>query len=1038
MSFLTEISLKKASVTLLVAIALVAAGIYAALSINQELMPDIDFPLVTVVTAQPGGSPEDIAAEITAPLEGAVASVAGIKSLQSVSAENFSILIAQWDYGYDMKAAADEVSNAVNGVSLPPGATRPDVTRLNLNEFLPVVQLSLSGDMSTAELERVARTSLVPRIDGISGVHAVDIIGGTGQQLEVVLDTGRMNELGLTTQQVSGVLQASNISIPAGTVGTDTGVLPLRTISQLESLEEIEKLFVGLDTTGDVPAPIALKDIATVQIAKQTASGVSRINGLPSVGVTVSKMQGANTVRVANAIMEEVEAVRESYGDGLRIDTILDQSTFIEESITGLTREGLIGAAAAVIAIWLFLMSFRSAIAAAVSIPLSLVVAILVLFLQGFTVNILTLGGLAIAVGRVVDDSIVVLENIFRHVQEGDDLNTSVLEGTREVAVAIFGSTMTTVAVFLPLGFVGGIVGVMFRPFALTVTIALLASLVVALTVVPILARFLVGRRQLGTRRDPGDRRTVLQRGYTPILRWALSHRALTLVIAALLFFGSLVLVRFIPTAFIPSSGEKEFYASISLPADLSTPEKAIEKAIEAEEIIAALPDVDTYSTLISLGTGTGVDIMSLGRMLQGGGTRGASITVRLHDDADLKAVEEMAREQLRTIEGVHSIVEGSHQDLSSSLEIAVTGAEPDVVKAAALDVLAAVNGTPGVIDVSSAAVVSLSEVAVDVDPARALGVGLTGAQVGMGLRELTVGQTVPSVRLDGQAMDVVMRADKAGIGDVEALGALTIGSFQGIPIPLSAIATIEKRDAPAQISRRSQKPAATITGTIIAENTGEVNADIVERVDAVPLPPGVEIVYGGIQQQFMEAFNDLYFGIIAGVVIVYIVMVLVMGSLLSPFVIMFCLPLASIGALAALAITGRALSMPAMFGVLMLVGIVVTNGIVLIDFVNQLRGRGLSVRDALMEGGRLRLRPVLMTAATTILAMIPMSLGFTEGAVIASELATVVIGGLFTSTLLTLVVVPVVYSLVEGLRRRVTGGGQPASSAEAPAVVQE
>ena len=1030
MSFLTELSLKKASVSLLIAIALVAGGVYAALNINQELMPDINLPYVIVITVQPGAAPQDIEKDVTGPIEGAIANTPGLDVLSSTSAENMSIVAAQFDFGADIEKAEQDISRAINSVSLPADAGTPRVMRLNINDMLPVAQLSLSSKkgLEPAEIERIARTALVSQLESIDGVQSVDVIGGVGRQIDLVLDIDRLTELNLSTQQIAGVLRASNISIPSGTVGTTEGLLPLRTVSQLTSLEDIENLFVGMDTSGDgVPKPVQLGDVATVSVIDSKASGLSRTNGEWSIGIVVTKSQEGNTVSIANRVFEEAAKVEETYGDDITFTTVLDQSTFIEDSIAGLTREGAIGAVAAVIAIWLFLMSLRSALVAAVSIPLSLVVAVLVLFMQGFTLNILTLGGLAMAVGRVVDDSIVVLENIYRHVQEGEDVQSAVINGTREVAVAIFGATMTTVAVFLPLGFTGGMVGIMFRPFALTITIALLASLVIALTIVPILARFLIGRGRVARHFTSSARGTAAQRAYTPVLRWALAHRAITLVVAAVLFVGSLGLATVIPTAFMSHGGEKQFSADISLPPEISTPDLAIEKALEAERIIAALPGVEVYSTSISLGAGADQNIFSLGRLFSGQGVLGASITVTLHPDADLEAVSALARERLGAMESAVTSVAGTGgEDMYSALNVSVTGDDPNAVRIAALDILAAVKDMPGIVDIGSAAISQRAEIAVEVDPKLALGAGVTGAQVAMLIRELTIGQSVSSLKIDGESLDVVMRADPDAVGTLEALGNITVGRFGDISIPLSSIAKIERRDAPAHITHLNTKPSASVTGTITAENTGQVNRDIRERVASIQLPPGVEVTYGGVQQMFADSFNALYVGIAAGVVIVYIVMVLVMGSLLSPFVIMFTLPLASIGALAALAITGRALTMSSLFGVLMLVGIVVTNGIVLIDFVNQLRSRGMSVYDALIEGGRLRLRPVLMTAVTTILAMIPIALGLTEGAIMAAELATVVIGGLFTSTLLTLVVVPVVYSLTESLRHRFTPTPEP------------
>lgn len=1026
MSYLTQLSLKKASVTLLIAIALVAGGIYAMLKINQELTPDIDFPMITVITTQPGAGPQDVANEVSAPLEAAMANVSSLKSLQSVSADNFSIIIAQYDFGHDMKAAEQEISRAVSTARLPADAGAPQVTRINLNQSIPVVQLSLAGNMDAGELQRIAQQEMVPRIKAIPGVQAVDLTGGVTRQVDIVLDPAKMREAKVTTQQIAGVLKANNVSIPSGAIGADGVVLPVRTVSQLASLAEIGGLVVGFQpgtTTpgqaeGQLPQPVLLKDIAKVQVSPSPAGGVYRSNGQPAVGISVTKSQEGNTVRVANAVQAIARDVQAKLGDQVEITTAFDTSTFVTESISGLTREGLIGAIAAVLAIWVFLLSLRSALVTAVSIPLSVMGALVVLYFQGFTLNVLTLGGLTIAIGRVVDDSIVVLENIFRHVQHGDDLNASVLEGTREVATAIFGATMTTIAVFLPLGFIGGIVGVMFRPFALTVTFALLASLVVALTVVPILARVFVGRMQLGRRKEVVQQRTVLQRGYTPVLAWALRHRAWTLVLAAVFFAGSFALIPFIPTTFLPQMGEKSFQVAVSLPPGSGTPRDTLAKAIEAEQVIAGLPGVEGYSTSISLGNEGGM--AALGRAFFGQGSQGATISVRLRPDADLNAVQELARQRLSAVEGaLTSVGGGGEGDMNSQLQVSLTGDDPEVVRTATLQVLEAVRGVPGVRDVSSAAEASLPEVAVKVDPQKALAVGMTGAQVAQQIRELTAGQTVTDVRLNGERMDVVLRAD-ATLGNVNALRNLPVGV--GRTVPLYTIATIEPAQAATQVTRLNQRSSATINGTISAKNTGEVNRQFQQRISELSLPPGVDVEYGGVLQQFREGFNSLFAGIAFAIIIVYIVMVLVMGSLLSPFVIMFSLPLAPIGALAALAVTGRALGLPSLLGLLMLVGIVVTNAIVLIDFVNRLRSRGYSVQEALMEGGRLRLRPVLMTAVTTVLALIPMSLGFTEGAIIASELATVVIGGLLSSTLLTLVVVPVVYSIFEGWRLRLVG----------------
>ena len=1030
MYWLTQQSVKRASVTLLIAVALVAGGVYSALNISQELTPDIDFPLVTVITVRPGASPQDVADSVSAPLEAEISNVAGLQTLQSISAESVSILVAQFEFGDDMKAAEEEIRRNVANANVPADAGQPNVTRLNINQILPVIHLTVGGDLPTAELEAIARRDLVTPIRALDGVQSVDVIGGVTRQIDVELDLTKMGELGITSQQVTGVLRANNVSIPSGQVRVDGRALPFRTVTQLTSLDDIRSLIVGFARAeGQQPRPAALGEIASVEIAPSPVATISRTNGKPSVGLAVTKTQGANSVSLASAVKDLAKLAQAKAGSDVEIVTVLDQSRLIEESIAGLTREGLIGAAAAVLAIWLFLLSFRSTLAAAVSIPLSLLVAVLVLFFQGFTLNILTLGGLTIALGRVVDDSIVVLENIFRHVQEGEALGPAVLNGTREVSGAIVGATLTTIAVFVPLVFAGGFTSVLFQPFGLTVSVALLASLLVALTLVPVLARFLIPRARSGGRAGAQIRSTWLQRLYTPVLAWSLRHRVWTLAIAAVVFVGSLALVPLIPTTFLPSGGERQFTASVSLPPGSGTAQELQAKALEAEQVLAGLPDVEVYNTNISLGTGS-QNALALGRAIQGQGTRGATFLVRVTAGADLEVVKELARERLATIDGVLTrIAGGGSDDANANLQITVRGDDRETVGATAVQVAALVREVEGLRDISTAAGVRRPELAVRVDPAAALGVGLSGAELALQLRELAVGQTATQVRLDGGAsLDVVVRADPSYFSDLEALRRLPVGTVR--TVPLSSIARIEQTLAPTQVTRTDQRPSATITGTITAANTGEVNQAIQERIDRLVLPQGVEVTLGGALRQFSESFNTLFVGIGAAAIAVYIVMVLVMGSVLSPFVIMFSLPLASIGALAALAITGRALGLPALFGFLMLVGIVVTNGIVLVDFVNQLRARGLSVHAALIEGGRLRVRPVLMTAVTTILALIPLSLGFTEGAIIAADLAVVVMGGLISSTVLTLVVVPVVYSIVHGIRARPPETPVPGSEA--------
>lgn len=1006
MTFLTDLALRRSALTIVLALALVGGGIVAAVSLNQELTPDLGFPILTVITTQPGADAVDLAEQVTTPVEAAVASVPSVRSIQSTSGDGLSLVVAQFDFGQDMRAAEQEVGRAVAALRLPQGVGQPAVSRLDLNQTLPVVQLSLSGSAPLAEIDRVAREDLGPKLAAIDGVASVDVTGGAIRRVDVVLDAERVRQAGLTTQQIIGALQASNVSIPVGAVPAPSGALPARVSGQLASIEALSDLVVGVRVATPaqpVAAPIRLRDVATTGITSGSSGSISRTNGRPSIAIALSKTQSANSVTVVDRVRAVIADSRARLGDRIEVQTVLDQSTVIRESIGGLTREGSIGALAAMVVVGLFL-GVSSALVIGTSIPLSVLAALLLLWQQGLTLNILTLGGLTIAIGRVVDDSIVVLENVFRHVREGDDLEHAVRTGTREVSTAILGSTLTTVAVFAPLALTGGIVGVLFRPFALTVTYALLASYIVALTVIPVVARFFVARHL--ARGAGAESRTRLQRLYLPVLGWSLRYRALTLGIAALLFLGSVALIPTIPTAFISSGSTKQFQVSVAPLVPAPTPDQLVATAEAAERAIASVPKVRLFQTTINLG-GTS-SFLALASALSGRDARVAAIIVVLEPDADLEATARLVQERLDAVDTLVARVQGaSSSDFSSQLQLSVRGEDLETVRRAGRQVAEAVAGIAGIEGVTSGALQSQPGLSIRVDPQRALGVGLTPVQVALQLRELTTPQTATRVRLGDERLDVVVRYDAAAVRDVSAV---LVGRP---PTPLGQIATIERTDAATSLTRLDQKAGATISGRIVGRATGEVNDEVRARVGALSLPPGVEVVYGGSLQQFQESFNGLFVGIGIAIVVVYVVMVLVMGSLGAPFAIMFSLPLALVGAVGALAVTHRALGLPALFGLLMLVGIVVSNGIVLIDFVQQLRRRGMSPREALLEGGRLRLRPVLMTAAATIVALVPMSLGLTEGAIIAAELATVVIGGLLTSTLMTLVVVPVVYTFL-------------------------
>jgi HAE1 family hydrophobic/amphiphilic exporter-1 len=1071
---LTELSVAKRSVTLLLAVGLFIAGVSAWGSLKQELLPDIDFPVITVIAPYPGVGAADVAEQVSKPIEQAVAGVPRLEGLSSSSANSVAIVVAQFEFGTDVKEVRSTIEQNLQTAGLPPSVT-PQVRALNINAS-PVIIASVAGTSADGldAAAQVARDEIVPSLLGIDGVATVDLTGGLETQAVVTLDPAKLTETGISVGQVTGVLTANNLTLPSGQIATDGTNIPVSTIGTITSLAQIENLVVGVKMPATVPTvpgapgavpgapgtdpgaaptlpvaptPIFIKDIASVEEAGVATTGYARTNGVPALTLTVTKTSTGNTVEVADAVTAELERI-DAASSTVDIEFISDLSTFIKDSRDGLLKEGGLGAFFAILTIFLFLFSIRSTLVAAVSIPLSILTALVIMQIAGITINVMTLGGLAVAVGRVVDDAIVVLENIYRHRALGDDRLTASLKGPREVAAAITSATLTTVAVFLPLGLVGGIVSQLFLPFALTVTFALLASLVVALTVVPVLAYLFIGKVKLNVDEDGEPKNSFWIRAYTPTIKLALRSRATKWGIVAgatALFAISMAIVPLLPTQFINAGSEKILAVTVAPPAGTSS-EAVLERAIEAEEILLADPEVEVVQTSVpgegdtSFGTVTAA--------LSGRPANSATLTVRLSDDVtDLTVYAQQLSTSLAPVktDGFDVAVAQTAGFSSNSLSVVVSSENPDDVAVATDALMAALADNEDLLNLKSDLSRGTPEVQVVVDPNKAIGAGLTAAQVAGEVRTTLVGVQATTIQIEGEpnAVPLFVQVDPAAVTSVDALRALPVGTT--VTVPLGTISAVDQVLAQGSITRVNQAPAATVSAEIASNDTGAVSLAVQEEIDALvaagEIPDGVDVTLAGVTQQQNEAFGNLFVSMGVAILLVYVMMVLTFNSLVTPFIILFSLPLATIGAFPALYITGKPIGVSALIGFLMLIGIVVTNAIVLLDLVERLRSEGHSTKDALIEGGRTRIRPILMTAIATILALIPLAAGLSEGSIIAAELGTVVIGGLFSSTFLTLLVIPVLYSLVDGgksgLARRFRRGEVAAEAAVQPPPVE-
>ena len=997
---LTKLAVRSRIVTILLALVISAVSVWAFLGLKVELIPDISFPYTTIVTIYPQATPDQVLDEVTVPIEKYISdkwSDKELKHITSTSSSGMSVIMAEFEYGMDMDAITTTINQDIGSLGLPdivaelPGMmeglqSNPQIIPINMN-VMPIMTLSLSGDMSPEQLKQVALTQIVPQLSSIDGVLRVDTEGGEKDEIVISPNPDAMNQYGISLARIYTML------------GDD-----------YTSLQGISSAPMGEDGA-------VLADIATISKSPPPLTAITRVNGQPSVALQVTKTDSANTVDVSDAVNERLEDI--SLPDGVVLTTILDQSDFIHSSINQLWEKAIIGGVMAVIVVLIFLMAVRASLITAISIPLSLFIGFLCMRLTGVTLNILTLSAMIIAVGRLIDDSIVMVEVIFRRVRRGEGFKEAAISGAKEVAGPITTATLATVAIFIPLMFVGGLIGQMFIPFALTVSFAMLASLLVALTLVPALSRLLGKVKGEAT---PVSKDNWYQKIYARALSWTLRHTVAVVVIAFILFVGSLGLLTFTGTSFMSGAmGEATITVSISLPpsADIDATSAA---TAEIEDVLARNDTIRSYYSTIGTSSTSLTGIMSAAQ--GGGGANTATITVYLKEDADLTEQTDIIN---RDVQGILSngVVTVSGEDSgagmgagfsTTSMSLSVQGDNQEDISRVASQLMESLQSVEGLADLQNDLTVVLPKLDIVVDPEKVAASGLSAEQLPLLQQEfafLMSGGTLPgkSVTLDGEAYPVYVKGVASNLSGVEQAGDLKIGYPQSVS--LANVADISIMELPSHIAHTDTMLSATVSAVITEKNVGAVNSAIQQKIDQLPDHPGVEVVTAGIAEEMNDTFTSMGIAILIAIVLVFAIVILMMRSFINPLLIMISLPLAVIGSIPALLISGQTLGISALMGLLMLVGIVLTNAIVLVEMVEANRKSGMSVAEALMSGGKTRLRPILMTALTTIFAMLPMVILSGSETLLSSELAIVVIGGMVSSTFLTLFVIPSVYSLV-------------------------
>jgi len=1019
---LVNFVLKNKLAVWLLTIIITVSGIYSATRMKMESIPDISIPYLIVMGVYPGATPEQVMSELSMPMEKAVEGLEDVKAVYSSSSSNVSQVQIEYEYGVDMDEKKRQLESALDGVTLPEKVEEPTIMAISMN-MMPVIALSVSStEEDIVELTSTVEDVLLPKIEKIDGVASATITGQHVEEVEFTFDDAKMASLGLTEDTVKQLVQGSDMALSLGLYEFVDGEEAVSVDGDIKTVDQLKDMLIPVTPTAENPSPfVKLSDIAKIETVGKVQS-VSRTNGKDAISIQIVKGQEANTVTVVNAVKDLIEE-QEDKIDGLVVDISLDQGKPIEDSVFSMVEKAVFGGLIAVLIILLFLRDFKSTIISIVSIPVSLFMAILLLNWMDITLNIMTLGAITVAIGRVIDDSIVVVENIYRRMHLKDEKlrgRALIREATIEMFKPILSSTLVTVAVFAPLLFVGGMVGELFMPFALTMAFALGASLLVAITIVPALSHFLFRKKLYGEKTEKAHKEVgKLALWYKGVLAKALNHKWITSIIAIVLLVGSLALTPLIGFSFMGSSEEKVMYLTYTPKAGELADETEANIA-EVEKELMKRKDIDVLQ--LSITDSSSADPTA---MMMGGGGGGA--LMYLIFDPDMDNFPEAREEVEDYVFNIGQSGEWKSQNFSamsmSSNEVSYTlySEDLDDLMTAVDQVESALKDVDGLEDIESDAEDPYVENVFKVSQEHVLQYGLTTGQIVMALSNTGSDEVLTTVENDGDDIDVIIQREaKVAPETVDELLATEIPTALGTAMPLSELVDLEKGTTLNTLSRSEGEYYATVSGTIIGDDISTASSEAEEKIDDLDLPKGVSTGVAGVAADMAETFTQLGIAMIAAILIVYFILVVTSGEGLAPFAILFSLPFTVIGAFIGLYISNYTISVQVMMGLLMLIGIVVTNAIVLVDRIIHMERDGMVMREAILEAGATRLRPILMTAIATIGAMLPMALGVGGGGgLMSSDLAITVIGGLLSSTLLTLVIVPIVYELLSKMLKK-------------------
>ena len=1016
----SKLCIRKPVTTIMVTLMVFIAGILSYFNLDQAMMPDMDLPIAVVATTYVGASPEEIETLISKPMEEGMGSIANVETITSYSAENMSMVLLQFVDGTDIDMAAVDMRDKLDQIerTLPDGAQEPMVVKMDINAQ-PISLGVRAENLDLNSLHEMLEDNVVSRLERIEGVASVDLNGGITREIRVTIDPAKLAGYGLNTTTISNMLAAENMNLPSGSLSQGNTSVSIRTVGEFRTLQEIQNLPIPTSTG----AVVHLSDVARVEEVEADRKGFSYINGDSGIMISFDKQSTANLVKVSNALKAEIEELQEDYPE-LEIFMLTDTAEYIEMSLANITETAFLAAVIAFFVLFLFLKNAVTSGIIAVSIPTSIMATFAMMYVTGINMNMISMGGVAIGIGMLVDNSVVVLDSIYGYYERGYTPAESAEYGAREVSMAITASTLTTVAVFVPLMMAGGTTGAMMSNLSLTIVYALVASVVVALTFVP-MAYALLMKKETKTiywksvkflafldHWEAGI--DMLSRKYELALKWALGHRKKTVLTVVIAFVLSLGCIPLAGTDFMATMDQGTANVTVELPngTELDTTE---ELTLEVLYRLENIPEVETI-------------FASVGTSQMSAGTNSSSITVNLVEKGDRdRSTDEVCEE----IEGLLSDIAGADITVSASssamgsmggsadVTMNIYGYDNQTLIDVEKDLVNHLEEWPGLSNVEGSVGETVPSAMLTIDRGKASQYGITTASVAGALNTAISGSTATEFKVDGTEIDVVLRYDTEEINYLTDLNDLTVTSAMGTQVPLSNFATITMGETSTMITRENQKNYITINADAEGLSGGEAQKLVEEAMENYELPEGCHYEFGGMTEMMMETFSKLLLAMVVAVLLVYMIMASQFESLRYPFIVMFSMPLAITGAIFGLLITGNTITMPAMMGFVMLVGMVVNNGIVLVDYANQLMDRGMTCYDALTTAGPRRLRPNLMTTLTTIQGMVPMALATSEGSEMMRSLAIGVIFGLTLSTVVTLVFIPVLYMWMNDRKRK-------------------